>query len=429
MSKESYALIEEAFHLPAATLESIHHYQGVYSDYMTYTADTENEERLGRLSLNSCDWVYHLLRYVACPGIVIKVPQKIPIANYVLSLSHNLSTGWTTAFIHGDRAMVLASDGREDKVSTISEQIRALILAAPTLWTHPMLIPTIILKNYMNRAEVFGWTLDDEVLILENSIGVTFAGRLRRNMSTAPQNTKLPTRSDMRKLTMGTHTVLTEIIFFSRVIAFNRDCAAYILKIGGEMSPRFPPSRRKSLFQASRELHSTAKYMEHSSNSMQGFCSNLKERVLSQIQVLYSISAQTDNRLSARIAVSSGRDSTAMKTLAFITALFLPGTYIATLFSMSMFEWRTSPSDSPSSPSSSSDTLSPSFWIYWATTIPLTVAVIIGWRLWWVHEDKAYSAQLAGEVDGLIAKDDGPFHAEIPAMLGKRLWSFGRRSR
>lgn len=362
---------------------------------------------------------------------MIKVPQKIPIANYVLSLSHKFSTGWTTAFIHGERAMVLPSDGRGDKASTISEQIRALILAVPTLWTHPMLLPIIILKNYVNRAEVYAWRLDDEVLILENSIGVTFAGRLRRNMSIAPQATKLPTRSDMRKLTMGTHTILTETIFFSRVVAFNRDCAAYLFKIGGEMSPKFPPPRRASLFQASSELQSTAKYMETSSISMQGFCSNLKDRVLSQIQVLYSISAQTDNRLSARIAVSSGRDSTAMKTLAFITALFLPGTYIATLFSMSMFEWRASSSDSPSSStsSSSSNTLSTSFWIYWATTIPLTIAVIIGWRLWWVHEDQAYSAQLAGEVDGLIAKDDAPFHAESPTVLGKKIFSFGRRRR
>ena len=40
-------LIEEAFHLPAATLESIYHYQGVCSDHIKYTTHTEKEERLG----------------------------------------------------------------------------------------------------------------------------------------------------------------------------------------------------------------------------------------------------------------------------------------------------------------------------------------------------------------------------------------------
>ena len=351
-------------------------------------------------------------------GIVIKVPQKIQIANYLLSLSHNLSTGWTTALIHGDGVMSLASDDQEDKASTISDQIQTLISATSNMWAHPLLLPTILLKNYKERAEVFTWTLDDYVVGLENSIGVTFAGRLRRKLATAPQNPKLPSRNDMRQLTMGTHTVLTDLIFLSRVVSFNRDGAAYLVKISDEISCRMPPQRCASLFHASRELRDTAKYMEFSSNSLQGFCANLKERVLSQIQVLYSVSAQTDNRLSARIAVSSGRDSTAMKTLAFITALFLPGTYIATLFSMSMFEWQASPSESPSSSSASStDTLSNKFWIYWATTIPLTIAVIIGWRLWWVHEDSVYSAQLAGEVDGMIAKDDSS-NAEGPAVQG-----------
>ena len=344
---------------------------------------------------------------------MVKVPQKIQIANYVLSLSHNLSNGWTTAFIHGDH--VLAALHGEDKNPTISEQIRALIAATPALWAHPLLLPTILLKNYKYRAEIFTQMLDDQVVRLEHSIGVTFAGRLRRNMSAVLQLPKIPSRDDMRRLTMGTHTVLTEIIFLSRVVAFNCNAAAYLLQTSDEMNSRLPPHRRVSLLHPSRELRETARHIEFSSTGVQGFASTLKERVSSQIQVLYSISAQTDNRLSARIAVSSGRDSTAMKTLAFITALFLPGTYIATLFSMSMFEWQASPSDAPSTSSSSSSpsvSISNKFWIYWATTIPLTVAVVVGWRLWWVHEDRAYSAQLAGEVEGMVAKDDRSSYAQ-----------------
>ncbi len=36
-----------------------------------------------------------------------------------------------------------------------------------------------------------------------------------------------------------------------------------------------------------------------------------------------------DNRLSAKLTASSGRDSIAMKILAAITAMFLPGTFVA----------------------------------------------------------------------------------------------------
>ena len=354
-------------------------------------------------------------------GIVIMVPQKIEIASYVLSLSHNFSTGWTTALIHGDCLMGSASGIAEDESATQSGQIRALIKATPTFWAHPLLLPTILLKVYMNRSEAFAWTLDDQVVALEESIGVTFAGRLRRKRPAASDNIILPTRSDMRQLTMGTHTTLTEIIFFCRVVTFSRDCAAYLSKLNDELGPRILAQRRASFSHTARELQGTARYMESSSNSMQGFCATLKERVLSQIQVLYSVTAQTDNRLSARIAVSSGRDSTAMKTLAFITALFLPGTYVATLFSMSMFEWNASSSpSSPSSSSSSSPILSSKFWIYWAITIPLTIAVIAFWRVWWVQQDKAYQAQLAGEMDDLGGKNCGANHKETHGLLHRK---------
>ena len=47
MSKESYLLIKEAFHLPAATLESLYDIGGVCSDHLTYTSHAENEDRFG----------------------------------------------------------------------------------------------------------------------------------------------------------------------------------------------------------------------------------------------------------------------------------------------------------------------------------------------------------------------------------------------
>jgi hypothetical protein len=43
----------------------------------------------------------------------------------------------------------------------------------------------------------------------------------------------------------------------------------------------------------------------------------------------YSVIAQIDNRPNAKMAASSSRESTAMKTLAFITTLFLSGTFVA----------------------------------------------------------------------------------------------------
>lgn len=74
------------------------------------------------------------------------------------------------------------------------------------------------------------------------------------------------------------------------------------------------------------------------------------------------------------MSAQAGLDSVAMKTLALVTAIFLPATFIATLFSMSMFDWQAD---------SSSAVLSPEFWIFWVVSVPLSVAVLAAWWCFW----------------------------------------------
>ena len=48
-----------------------------------------------------------------------------------------------------------------------------------------------------------------------------------------------------------------------------------------------------------------------------------------------------------RLAHAAKRDSTTMKTLSLLGALFLPGTYLASLFSMTFFNFQEGESLSP----------------------------------------------------------------------------------
>ena len=77
-------------------------------------------------------------------------------------------------------------------------------------------------------------------------------------------------------------------------------------------------------------------------------------------------------RDSRTIALTSKHDSTSMKTLAAVTVVFLPGTFVASLFSMSMFDWQ----------ADAKSVLTPRFWIYWVVTIPLTLATVCAWYVW-----------------------------------------------
>ena len=113
--------------------------------------------------------------------------------------------------------------------------------------------------------------------------------------------------------------------------------------------------------------------------------------------------AQEDNALNARMAVASSRDSSSMKALAVITAIFLPGEFIGTLFGMSMFDFLVPGKDEeeaapPGTEPAPDHVLSGYFWVYWAIAIPLTLIIIFLWRAWWVNQDRYFRRHLSKEL-------------------------------
>jgi hypothetical protein len=113
--------------------------------------------------------------------------------------------------------------------------------------------------------------------------------------------------------------------------------------------------------------------------------------------------AQEDNILNARMAVASSRDSSSMKALAVITAVFLPGEFLGTLFGMSMFDWLgpDEEDDDGSSPMTDSvkvNRFGENFWYYWATAVPLTITILVIWRVWWVSQDRYFRRHLSQEL-------------------------------
>jgi Mg2+ and Co2+ transporter CorA len=103
-----------------------------------------------------------------------------------------------------------------------------------------------------------------------------------------------------------------------------------------------------------------------------------KHKATIMVQTLLSLTTQRDQSISISIAEDSRtlarkvtRDSKSKKAIAAVTMCFLPGTFVSSLFAMSMFDWNAG--------AGSSATVDRRFWIYWAVTLPLTVAVIVVW--------------------------------------------------
>ncbi|KAL8745835.1 MAG: hypothetical protein Q9190_002064 [Brigantiaea leucoxantha] len=89
---------------------------------------------------------------------------------------------------------------------------------------------------------------------------------------------------------------------------------------------------------------------------------------------------------SRRIALETRMDSDAMKTIAALTMVYLPGTFVATLFGMVFFTVSSTGAETRFSVNSK-------WWIYLSATIPLTmvtVAVWLGWVKWKIWKRKQF---------------------------------------
>lgn len=76
---------------------------------------------------------------------------------------------------------------------------------------------------------------------------------------------------------------------------------------------------------------------------------------------------------SHTIAVQSKRDNLSMMTIAAITMIFLPGTFVASLFAMPVLDWTIEQEP---------NAIQSGFWFYWAVTAPLTILTVLLWLTW-----------------------------------------------
>lgn len=83
-------------------------------------------------------------------------------------------------------------------------------------------------------------------------------------------------------------------------------------------------------------------------------------------------SIQVNAELSLQMSRTMRADSQVMKTVAMMTLVFLPATFVSALFSTSFFTYDIT----------SGWHMSSYFWVYWVTAIPLTLLTVGLWHVW-----------------------------------------------
>ncbi|RDW79100.1 uncharacterized protein DSM5745_05952 [Aspergillus mulundensis] len=376
MSREAFELVESSFQLHPATLPALEVATGTFSRHF------ENDMNGGRQI-----------------SIILKAPQKYEIGNHMLSLTYNTTSRWSTALLAGE-SLVDFTINLHNLPSLPSGPwspcavVREYLISSPTLWGHPLTLPCIVLSHHLKRLQHHcNRDLTPAVMAVEAQLGVTRVGR--RNSESASRTLSAfkgrpVARAQSEHLTVTINTQLTRVGFTAHNPKWNYQASELLVRVMTEViasNPHLPPDANDAILGL----------LDHNitlARSLEDHVLGIQKRLELQLNVLYSFVAQTDNRLSARLAATAGRDSTSMKILAFITTIFLPGSYVATLFSMNMFNWDDG-SDSATSESGGT-TVSPQFWIYWAVAAPLTAITLAGWALWWSFEKHRYDEHLEG---------------------------------
>jgi hypothetical protein len=108
-----------------------------------------------------------------------------------------------------------------------------------------------------------------------------------------------------------------------------------------------------------------------------------------------------------KLAHASKRDSAAMKTISLLGAIFLPGAYLASVFSMTFFNFQ-----------NTGPVISPNFWIYWVITIPLTAGIVAFWYVYEKRREAMYDKE-----DADLEKGSEDMEKDIMATMRKRTMS------
>ena len=86
---------------------------------------------------------------------------------------------------------------------------------------------------------------------------------------------------------------------------------------------------------------------------------------------------------------------------------------------MSMFDWQADVKAQSSNPNEGTRVVSRNFWIYWVISVPLTIVVLLTWRVWWHWEKNHYRQKYPHVKLDNIVPDMG---SNVFNRLTKMMW-------
>ncbi|KAH8803023.1 hypothetical protein F5884DRAFT_804184 [Xylogone sp. PMI_703] len=169
-------------------------------------------------------------------------------------------------------------------------------------------------------------------------------------------------RPDYRRL----HDIARHAIHVSETLDLSVKSMNSILIQHADVIKDVPPQDKR----VSKDIRQQLLTSEHMLESLRYRATSNKERLLNEIQLTFNNVAQYDTETLVTISSAAQLEGKSMKTVAFITLVFLPSTFVSAIFSMSFFNY-----------DGSLDIwhMSDKFWIYWLVAGFATMVTFIAY--------------------------------------------------
>ncbi|KAL4758902.1 uncharacterized protein BDW70DRAFT_89015 [Aspergillus foveolatus] len=106
---------------------------------------------------------------------------------------------------------------------------------------------------------------------------------------------------------------------------------------------------------------------EKRAHSLKTRSKSLNDRHRNEINLAFNLVSQS-------FGSDARTDSNMMKTVAIVSMVYLPGTFVSGLFGTNFFSFQADPGNTW--------LMADEFWLYWAVTLPLTFATVVIWAIW-----------------------------------------------
>jgi hypothetical protein len=324
-------------------------------------------------------------------------------ARFALGLTYRPNTMQVTAFVTGFQA------DRIEELFTRLRSLRKNLVA-------PMLLPSILAGISWKCIKVR----------LQQCHEITHTAREKMGLPASMSDPKVrePSTYDNVELSKNLTTIFEKLAKYNQHCGSLLDLFRVVDEAGQSCLEATPESYKIEVAKATALLRTLNSHTASSTESLKAWTEFLYRKAQAYVQTIYSLIAQRDNALSIQmaeaslriaeltrldnlamkniaedskaVAVNSLRRNVTMQTIAVVTMLFLPATFIATLFSTSFFNFQAS--DGP--------VVSRWVWLYVLVTLTTTVAIQGIWFLNTRKKDRMISKALCRIDVGLSEKQE-----------------------